>query len=122
MVGLISWWYGDGWKNRVSRLFFEIRKTFDFFSIQQMIATLVDPYRQISANQISGSFNVVIQSFFDRLLSRAIGFIMRSFLIIAGLLTIVLQAVFISVLIVIWPLIPLLPFAGLILWVLGAMV
>lgn len=118
LVGMISWWYGDGWKDRVAISINRLKISADFFSIKQMLATLFEPFRQISANKVDGSINVKIQSFFDRLLSRFIGLFMRTFMIIAGIIIIAIQAIFGAIIAILWAAIPLLPFVGLIISVL----
>lgn len=118
LVDMISWWYNDGWKGQLTNSVNRLKSSADFFSIGQSIATLFEPFRQISADKIDGAINVVIQSFFDKLLSRFIGFIMRTFMIALGIIVMLSQIVFGVVIVILWFLIPFLPFVGLVLSIL----
>lgn len=114
LVEMISWWYGDGWKCRLLMGINRIKSSADFFSIKQMIVTLFEPFRQISASKKDGSINVIVQSFFDRLVSRFVGFFMRMTMIIAGVVTILSQVIYGCIIVFVWALVPLFPFVGLI--------
>lgn len=115
-VGLISWWYGAGWKGQWSRVVGRWSKTLKFFSIGQLLATLFAPYRQISADGGSGN---VFQVMFDKLLSRFIGAFIRSVTIIFGLLVITVQIIVETVITMFWLFLPILPIAGLVLFATG---
>lgn len=118
LVEMISWWYSDGWKCHLDRLSNSVKASSDFFSIKQLAITLFEPFRQISANQVEGAINVVIQSFFDRLLSRFVGFFMRSLIIFAGCVAVLFQSVFGLLIVLVWFALPFLPFIGIILSIL----
>ena len=60
-----------------------------------------------------------VRAFFDRLVSRCIGAVVRSIMIVLGGLTLVVQSIFSVVAIVIWAFIPLLPFIGALLAFIG---
>jgi hypothetical protein len=53
-------------------------------------------------------------AFFDRLLSRFIGFVVRIFIIVAGIIAMTVQFVCGLVIALLWPCIPLLPIAGIV--------
>ena len=88
----------------------------DFFSIGLLLRTLFQPFRQISADETGekGGIQGALVAFFDRLLSRIIGFVVRVCIIIAGIIVMTLQFVFGALLALLWPCIPLLPIAGII--------
>lgn len=119
LVGILTWWYGDGWRDRASLIGRRIASTNDYFSVGILLSTLFAPFRQISAGRISGPVAVQIRAFFDKLISRIIGAIVRSFMIIFGLVVICLQAVFGGLVLATWALIPLFPIIGLLLTVIG---
>ena len=50
---------------------------FDYFSIDLLVRTWFAPFRQISAGAVDGPIGVQIRAFFDRLISRTIGGIVR---------------------------------------------
>ena len=119
VVGLLSWWYGDGWRRQFTRLHERIESAYDYFSIDLLAKTLFSPYRQISAGSVNGPLAVKWRAFVDRLVSRIIGAVMRSFLIIIGIVTIVLTAIIGSVFAIMWAAVPFLPLLGALLWAVG---
>ena len=120
LVGLISWWYGRGWVHQWAQIVSRFRATLEFFSIGQLLTTLFDPFRQISAAGASdGSFSGSLRAFGDKLISRIIGSIIRFFTIIFGLIVIIFQAVYQLIIIVAWWFVPLLPIAGAVAYAVG---
>jgi hypothetical protein len=119
IFGIFSWWYGAGWRERATMLRERIAGTVDYFSIDLLVGTLFSPFRQISASKVNGSLNVQMRAFFDRLISRMIGAVMRLFMIIFGVATILLHTVIGGALLLVWALIPLLPVIGIILYMIG---
>ena len=119
LVGVFSWWYGEGLVLRAKLFKDRLKLSADFFSIGLLISTLFEPFRQISADGIDGPINIQIQSFFDRLLSRFIGAFMRIIMIFAGIIVMFLQALFGCLVILFWLILPLLPVAGLIATTIG---
>jgi len=91
----------------------------DFFSIGLLITTIFAPFRQISAGRVNGPIGVQVRAFFDKLVSRFIGALVRLFMIFVGLFALFFQAVFGIVMIIAWPILPLMVVAGLILAVTG---
>lgn len=119
LVGMLSWWYGHGWRQRFQIIKRRITRTSDFFSIGLLAETLFSPYKQISATTFNGPIGLQIRSFLDKTLSRIIGAIMRFFVIIAGVIVISVQAV-VGVLVVVgWVFVPLMPIIGLLIWSIG---
>jgi len=96
-----------------------VASTYDFFSIGLLLKTLFSPFRQISAEKTEDSPGAKTGALMDKLVSRGVGFVMRSFMIVAGLIYISLQVVIGLVGIVFWAILPLLPFAGFILMTIG---
>lgn len=119
LVGILSWWYGDGWKHRASLIRERLARTLDFFSISLLLQTLFSPFRQISAGKTKGPIGVQMHAFFDRLISRLIGAMVRSFMIIAGSLIITLHIIWGVVVMICWATIPLLPLVGILLFSIG---
>ncbi len=120
LVGLISWWYGRGWISQWKRIAGRFKATLEFFSIGQLLSTLFSPFRQISANTGSdGSLGNAMRAFVDQLISRVIGAFVRFFTIVFGLIVILLQAVYETVIMTAWWFLPLLPIAGFILLAIG---
>lgn len=119
IVGLFSWWYGAGWRQRGALLRERLVAMDDYFSIDLLLRTLFNPFRQISAGGVRGPLGVQIHAFFDRLISRCIGAMIRSFIIVIGVIGLVVYAVIGGVLLVAWLFVPLLPLVGMALWFIG---
>lgn len=85
---------------------------FDYFSIDLLVRTWFTPFRQISAGAVDGPIGVQIRAFFDRLISRTIGGIVRSFMIIFGIVALAITAVVGLVFVIAWALVPVLPLLG----------
>lgn len=118
-MGLLGWWYGAGWKGRVQAVRERVAATMDYFSISLLLRTLFSPFRQISAGSVQGSLTVQMRALFDNLLSRVIGMIARSMMIIVGIIAIILTLIIGGVLVCSWAIVPLLPLVGLVFMLMG---
>lgn len=112
-MGMLVWWYGSGWRQRIVYLRERLSSTMDYFSIDLLLKTFFSPFRQISAGKVTGPLAVQMRALLDRLVSRVIGAMIRFFMIIVGVAVIIMQVVFGSVLLVVWAVIPVLPLLGL---------
>jgi hypothetical protein len=121
-VGILSWWYGDGFLRRIQITQKRLISSADIFSISLLIRTLFNPFRQISVDATGASLPEKIRAFFDRLLSRIIGAIVRSFMILFGSMFIFLRLILEVIMITFWLFMPILPVIGAILMVLGWMI
>jgi hypothetical protein len=119
LVGILSWWYSDGWRQRAGLIRERLARTLDFFSISLLFQTLFSPFRQISAGKVQGPIGVQMHAFFDRLTSRIIGAMVRAFMIVAGSIVIALHIVWGLIVLVGWALVPLLPIASILLFSIG---
>jgi hypothetical protein len=119
LAGIFSWWYGRGWLARVQMIKGRLAASADFFSIELLASTLFAPFRQISAGNVVGPIGDQIRAFFDRLISRTVGAIVRTCVIIFGLIAMSLQALFGLFVLISWLIIPMLPIVGLIMMVIG---
>lgn len=119
LVGILSWWYGDGWRARAAMIGNRIARTSDYFSVGLLLSTLFSPFRQISAGAVEGGIAIQLRALLDKLISRIIGAIVRTFMILFGLVTIVLQATFGGIVLVAWMVVPLFPIVGLLITVVG---
>ena len=93
----------------------------DYFSIGLLVKTLFAPFRQISAGNVNGSFDMQMRAFFDRLISRCIGAVVRLIMISVGGMTILCSILIDTILLVGWALLPLLPLVGIVLFISGWM-
>lgn len=119
ILGLLSWWYGAGWRGRLVMLREKLASTIDFFSIDLLLRTFFAPFRQISAGRVDGPLTIQMRAFLDRLISRMIGAMIRLVMIIVGVLAIIFHTVIGIVWVVLWALVPLLPVAGILLAIIG---
>lgn len=115
-VSFLQWWYLRGWLIYFDGFRAKMRNLADFFSIGLLLRTLFQPFRQISADETGekGGLEGMLIAFFDRLLSRFIGFVVRIFIIVAGIIAMTAQFVCGLVIALLWPCIPLLPIAGIV--------
>lgn len=121
VVAFFSWWYGAGWQQEARLIGRAISRLSDTFSIGLLITTLFQPFRQISAGKVSGSLEVQFRAWLDRLISRFIGAMVRSTMIVIGMLAIGLTAALGALRLAFWPVLPFVPLLGLMLMTLGWM-
>lgn len=119
IAGMLLWWYGQGWRDAAMRVGRRLMNLEDYFSIDLLLKTFFSPFRQISAGKTQGPLGVQMRAFFDRLISRAIGAMIRLFTILIGLVAILLYAIIGLITLVFWAFIPLLPIAGIVLFIFG---
>lgn len=119
VVGILSWWYSAGWRQRFTMLKERLANTIDYFSIDLLARTLFAPFRQISAGTVNGSLGVKLHAFLDRLISRMIGAMVRSTMIVVGIGAIFLHSVIGIISLTVWAIIPLLPLIGILLFSIG---
>ena len=121
IVEMFFWWYTHGWRVFVDKIFGFFSNITDFFSMDSLVRTLFKPFRQISAESASSgtSLDLKFHMFIDRLVSRAVGFISRLVLLLAGTIIIIFGGIVSVILIILWPIIPFMPIAGIILAIIG---
>ena len=114
---MFLWWYASGWRIFIQKNKTTLANITDFFSMDSLVRTLFKPFRQISAATASAnaSLELKFHMFIDRLISRIVGFFSRFILLIAGAIIIILGGIISLILIILWPIIPLLPIVGIIL-------
>ncbi len=108
-LSLIQWWYFAGWKTFVKLLFQKISDHADYFSFGTLFRTFFAPFRQIDTESGGRSINERFSAFIGRTISRVIGAIIRFFILLTGIIVILVEFVFGSLLLVVWPFIPLIP-------------
>lgn len=120
IVSFLQWWYGRGWLTFGYGFLERLKGSADFFSLGLLLRTLFAPFRQISA--YTDDFAPLQQrfmTFIDKLVSRAVGFVVRLLIIVFGLIFMFCLAAIGSVLVLLWPLVPLMPFAAIVLGMMG---
>lgn len=119
MWGMMKWWYTAGWHQCLKRIISRIDATSDFFSISLLVRTLFAPFRQISAGSVRGPLAVQMRAFFDRLISRIVGMVVRLMMVVIGSVVIACNALIGLLFLLFWPLVPILPLVGAGLYMLG---
>ena len=117
--GMLLWWYTEGWHQCVFRVKERLESTADYFSIGLLLKTLFAPFRQISAGNVRGPLNMQVRAFFDRLISRCIGMVVRLIMIGVGSAVLLLHLVAGGIIIASWAFVPLLPLIGMLLFASG---
>lgn len=121
-LALISWWYGLGWLDQVRLTRERFARAADRYSVGLLIRTLFLPFKQLDAYGSGGaSLNARLRTWLDRQISRAIGAMMRIFMLVVGLLVIIGEGIIALLRLVSWPLLPLLPLVGFVLMISGWM-
>ncbi len=118
IVDLLGWWYSRGWAWALNYML--VKKTSviaNFFSINELLKTLFAPFRQDSINTKNAPISLRLQALGENIISRFFGLIIRSALIVVGVLLILLNAILGLVSILLWPLLPLSPVVAVILTV-----
>ncbi|HLZ14359.1 MAG TPA: hypothetical protein VKQ34_00010 [Candidatus Saccharimonadales bacterium] len=120
VIALVSWWYGAGWAGVARRIGERTEAVLEAFSVSLLLRTFFAPFRQISAGgRVGGPLSVQLQAFGDRVFSRIFGAVVRSIFICFGLIAALCVLVLSVLQLLVWPLVPMLPLAGLGLMVLG---
>lgn len=119
LMALVSWWYGAGWSGVAKRLTARIDGTLAFFSVGLLLKTLFDPFRQIGAGRVQGPLAVQFRAWGDRLFSRFVGFTVRTIVIFFGLTLMCFIALLGLLQLLLWPLIPVLPLVGVVVFLIG---
>lgn len=121
VVSLLSWWYGAGWRDQIHLVSERLAKAADRYSISLLLRSLFSPFRQISAGSVSGPLDARMRAWFDKLISRFIGAMVRTTIIIVGSVALLLSVTFGALRLIIWPVLPLIPLVGLIMTMSGWM-
>jgi len=105
-VGFFSWWYSIGWVILVKNVQKRLSNTLAMFSVPSLMRTLFAPWKRIVTNPGAG-LSAHLSAIGDNMVSRAIGFTIRLFVLLAALVSMLLIMAIGIVQIVLWPLIPL---------------
>lgn len=107
LVAFVQWWYGPGWRDASSRLAARIRATFLTFSVPILLRTMFAPWRRIITYP-GASLQDRMRAVVDNLVSRAVGFAVRLFALLAALIIVAIYVTFGGLLLILWPILPLL--------------
>ena len=119
LVALLSWWYGGGIRRTLGQIRLRFASLLDYFSIDLLLRTLFSPFRQISAGSVDGPIGVKIRAWADRMVSRTIGAIVRTIVILVGCVAITVQALLSLAYFIVWLVLPAVPVIGLVMMLTG---
>lgn len=120
LVDLVGWWYGRGWAWAFRHLLIERSVAIaNYFSFTSLMKTLFAPYRQSFAGGVKGSLGIRFRAFVDRSISRVIGLFVRLTLLFIATVALLFNGVLAVASIVLWPLVPVAPVLGVILFFMG---
>jgi len=97
-----SWWYGEGLVKLWQAIEVITAKVFASFSIGNLARTLFNPWKRDSYSVENASIDVRLRIWLDNAISRLIGALMRSVVILIGLGITILFFGFAIVLFIIW--------------------
>lgn len=103
---LFSWWYGDGWRLQLLKASRRLAGVLDTFSVEIILRTWFAPFRQIGTERYGKSVDAIVRAWIDRTVSRIIGGIVRTFVLIMGLIAYAVTAVLSGVFLIAWLLTP----------------
>lgn len=109
------WWYSDGLRWIWSRAVADRLKAWAaYFSVASLVKTIFAPYKQTFAGGSSGSIGVKFRAWVDRTVSRFVGLLIRSLLILAWSICSLATLATGAVAVIVWPLLPVFPLASLV--------
>lgn len=116
----VRWWYGAGWAYAWQRgVVQRLEWCESTFSMATLVRTWFAPFKQTYVGKVKGSIEVHFRAAIDSLVSRVIGFIVRTVLLIAGLACSLFVFMTGLIFIAVWAILPLLPVIAIILLSLG---
>lgn len=119
-LSLVTWWYGTGWRDQAELCGARLSRVSDRFSITLLLRSLFSPFRQISADDNYGpGLDAKVRAWLDKLISRCIGAMIRSVLILTGGVLLLFEVILAAVRLVAWPVLPIFPLLGIVLMTSG---
>lgn len=116
----IRWWYTTGWQWAWQRSVTQrLSWCLEAFSIKALIRTWLSPFKQTYSSAKKGSIDLKVQAAVDNLVSRIIGSLARTVIILGGLLCMILSFASGIIIFLAWPFVPLVPLIGVALMMLG---
>lgn len=104
VVYMLGWWYSRGWAWALQSIFSQLREVNETFSIPILLRTWLSPWKQIYT---PSSFRNFFRAMIDNMISRFVGAMVRSGMIVGALLASAAIALLGVAVLVLWPLIPL---------------
>jgi len=102
-----SWWYGRGLVLFFNKIIRAIKSIWHKLSVPSLAKTLFSPWKRISS-EYGKSASEISRALIDNTVSRFIGFVIRTALILVALIVIVFISIIGIIILIIWPIAPLL--------------
>lgn len=102
---LFRWWYGRGWQLMFVMAGQRLQHLGEAFSVGSLLRTLFAPWRRIISYP-GASLDAKLRAMLDNLVSRCIGLVVRVVVLLAAGVVAVVAALIGIIQIVVWPLIP----------------
>ncbi len=104
IVYLLGWWYGSGWLRQWKRIAERLLGVGRFFSVLTVMRTLFSPWKQLISHAPSTGIN--IQKLIDNMISRFVGFFIRSFTLLAAVMSFAVIGSLSVIAAIVWPVVP----------------
>jgi hypothetical protein len=106
-IALLKWWYSLGWQTAAKKLTVFLTGIGRQFSIVIILETLFSPWKQLVAtNDPNRPINLKLRGVLDNLISRFVGFWIRLFTLLAGLIITVVIGGLGLISLLLWPFVP----------------
>lgn len=102
---MLRWWYVSGWIQSFRRITEQTGRVERIFSFSILLKTLFAPWRRIISPPGRG-LDAKIHAALDNLVSRCIGFVIRSTVVFVAAIAIVITTLLGILTAILWPLIP----------------
>lgn len=110
VLAFIQWWYGRGWAEQGRAFFKRIDMVANSFSLGILVKTWFSPWKQmITTTSRNSSIEYRFRASVDNLVSRVVGFVVRSIVMFAAVVMMAVMGVACIVTVLIWPFLPVLP-------------
>ncbi len=106
LMSFFTWWYGPGWFRNFTQSKVHIANFSKNFSVSILFKTLFAPWKQIYST--AQGRQTAVDKFTDQLISRLVGFAVRSMTLLFASLGLLFIAVFQLLWILLWPFLPML--------------
>lgn len=103
---MVIWWYSRGWLRVAKRGIERVTQTARLFSLPELISTLFSPWKRI-VSYPGSSLGDKARAVLDNIVSRAVGFFTRMFVLFSAAVLIIVVGVVELLIIIIWPILPL---------------
>lgn len=101
---MLGWWYGQGWLWAIKQIDVRLQNIGNIFAVKVLIRTWFAPWKQITS---PSSFHNFFQAATDNAISRVVGGIVRTTMLLLALIWALLIIVSGLIWIILWPLLPL---------------